>query len=308
LTDKAVTITAVVPATDRPPTLERCLAAIRSARSGPDELLLVDGPRGAGPARARNEGAARAGGDVLVFVDADVVVHDDAFARIRDAFAADPGLHGVFGSYDDAPEAPGAVSGFRNLLHHHVHQQSAGTVRSFWAGLGAVRRQSFLDAGGFDEWRFPEPSIEDVELGVRLARNGARIVLDPRLLGTHLKAWSVTGMVRTDLLRRGVPWIGLLARERSLPAELNLGWRHRAGAALSVAAVAALVARRPGLAVVSLGGLVALNASFYRLLARRRGLGQATAGVGLHVVHHLAGVAAVPIGTVAYLADRDGRR
>jgi hypothetical protein len=39
---------------------------------------------------------------------------------------------------------------------------------------------------------------------------------------------------------------------------------------------------------------VALNADFYRLLLRRRGPVQAAAGVGLHVLHHLSGIAAVP--------------
>ena len=83
-------------------------------------------------------------------MDADVAVHADAFRRIRAAFTADPGLTAVFGSYDDDPPALGAVSGFRNLLHYHVHQSSAGPAGTFWAGLGAVRRDAFAEAGGFD--------------------------------------------------------------------------------------------------------------------------------------------------------------
>ena len=72
------------------------------------------------------------------------------------------------------------MTGFRNLLHHTVHQRSAGDVRSFWAGLGAVRRTAFDDVGGFDADRYPWPSIEDIELGARLAGKG-RIILDPEL-------------------------------------------------------------------------------------------------------------------------------
>ena len=72
---------------------------------------------------------------------------------------------------------------------------------TFWAGLGAIRRRAFLAAGGFDELRFPEPSIEDIELGMRLAADGAWIELDPSLQATHLKQWPLLRMLRTDLFQ-----------------------------------------------------------------------------------------------------------
>jgi hypothetical protein len=297
-------VSAIVPATNRPPTLAHCVDAIRAAHEPPDELIVVEDAPGSGPAAARNEGARRATGDVLVFVDADVVPHEDAFARIRAAFAADQGLDGVFGSYDDAPPAPGVVAGFRNLLHHHVHQQGAGAVPTFWAGLGALRRDAFESAGGFDWARYPRASIEDVELGARLSARGARIVLEPALQGTHLKAWTLAEMVRTDFAARGVPWIDLLLTGGVSTTMLNLGWRHRLSALACVAGATALALRRPGAAATALGALVALNAPFYALLARRRGPLEATLGVGLHAVHHLTAVASVPAGVLAFALRR----
>src|SRR5690349_17222010 len=128
-------------------------------------------------------------------------------------FAGDPALVAVFGAYDDDPRHPGLTSRYRNLLHHHVHSGAAGEAETFWAGLGAIRREAFEAAGGFDAERFPQPSIEDIELGARLRRGGARIVLDPSIRGRHLKAWTPWSMVRTDLTRRGIPWTRLLLRE-----------------------------------------------------------------------------------------------
>ena len=285
-------LTAIVPATNDPPTLERCVAAIRAAEEPPEELIVVDSADGAGPAAARNEGAARADGDILVFVDADIVAHPDAFLLIRGAFEADPGLTALFGSYDDEPEAPGVVSGFRNLLHHHVHQSGAGPASTFWAGLGAVRRDAFVAAGGFDADRYLVPSVEDIELGLRLAGRGARIRLDPSIQGMHLKAWSLSEMVHTDFARRGVPWAELLLERGTLPAALNLGWRHRLSAFAAVSGVAALILGRSRVVAGSAVALVGLNASFYALLLRRRGRVAAAAGVGLHAVHHLTGTAA----------------
>jgi GT2 family glycosyltransferase len=290
-------VSVIVPATDGPATLGRCLRAIGASSCPPDELIVVEQPRGLGPAAARNLGAERATGEILVFVDADVVVHADALERIRRAFESDPALVAVFGSYDDRPEAPGAVSAFRNLLHHWVHQEGAGPATTFWAGLGGVLRDPFRAAGGFDAERYREPSIEDVELGLRLAAAGP-IELDPELQGTHLKAWTLRSMVETDFSRRGVPWVELLVERRHGARTLNFGARHRASALASVVLVAGLVGRRPMLSGAALGALLALNRSFYGLLLRRVGAGTAAAGVGLHVVHHLTGVAALATGLI----------
>jgi GT2 family glycosyltransferase len=300
-------LTAIVPATNRPATLTRCTEAIRSARDPAEEILIVETPPAAGPAQARNSGARRASGEVLVFVDADMVVRADAFTRIRAAFEDDPDLVALFGSYDDSPEAADAVSRFRNLLHHYVHQSSPGPAATFWAGLGAIRRDSFMAAGGFDE-RFRVPSVEDIDLGMRLAASGERIVLDPLLQGTHLKAWSLAEMIRTDFARRGVPWIRLLLRDRGRAAggELNLGWPHRLSALACLVGIGALLLRRPRTAIAMAIALVAINSPFYRLLGRY-GLRTAVTGVGLHAIHHLTAAAAVPAGVLAHLLD-DQRR
>jgi GT2 family glycosyltransferase len=305
------TLAVVVPATNQPPGLDSCLAAIAAAADQPEELIVVRDPAELGPAAARNVGAREASADVLVFLDADVEIHADAFARIRAAFAADPELTAVFGSYDDNPSAPGPVSGFRNLLHHWVHTTSEGPATTFWAGLGAVRRAAFLSVGGFDEDRFTRPSIEDVELGLRLTAQGARIRLDPGLRGTHTKRWTVWDMVRTDFTHRGVPWVRLMLRSRSAGTALNLGWRHRLSAAACVVGVVGVTRRKPAAAAGALAALVALNRPFYGLLVRRRGPLEAGAGVALHVLHHLTSAAAVPAGIVAHWlgpkdAEEDG--
>jgi hypothetical protein len=306
-----IRLTAIVPATDRPPTLESCIAAIRAADDPPEELIVIEEPQSASPAAARNSGAEVATGDVLVFVDSDVIVHADAFRRIRERFEADAELTALFGSYDDAPFGDGIVSTFRNLLHHHVHHQAPGPATTFWAGIGAIARPAFLEIGGFDE-RFQSASIEDIELGMRLAVTKRRIELDPSIQGTHLKQWTLGEMLHGDLLRRGAPWVALLLARRSGSTTLNLGWRHRLSAASSVVGVSAVAARRVDVAAAALLALVGLNSGFYRLLVRRQGPMHAPVGVGLHVLHHLTGAVSVPLGVLYHLrngrSNHDGER
>lgn len=315
-------LSAVVPATDGAATLDRCLAAIAAAAEPPEELVVVRGPdmapaHGAGivsvrspafggPAAARNAGAAMASGDIVVFVDADVAVRPDVFARMRERFAADASLDAVFGSYCDHPGAPGLVSGFRNLLHHHVHQRGAGPAETFWTGLGAIRREVLLAAGGLDDGlRY----LEDLELGRRLRDHGATIVLDPAIQGTHLKGYDLAAMVRTDLVERAVPWVRLALEGRASRSALNAGGRHRASAAAALAAAGGIALRRPRAAGGGAAALIGLNAGFYRLLARRLGWRGALLGPPLHVLHHLTALCGVPAGVVQHVlgAPRERR-
>lgn len=292
---RPVALSVVVPATNRPPTLDRCLIALRGAAGPDDEIVVVDGPAELGAVEARNVGAAQAGHDVLVFVDADVEVHADALERTRAAFA-DPEIAAVFGSYDDAPSVATTVSTFRNLLHHHVHQSNPGPTATFWTGLGAVRRDAFDAVGGFDAARYRDPSIEDIDLGRRLAEHGERIHLDPAIQGKHLKAWTLRSLVWTDFAARGVPWVALMWRSRTVPSFLNLGLHHRVSALASVGSAVGLVVGSLTAVAACLALLVVLNHSFYALLVRRQGVQRAVVGVGLHALHHLVAAAAVPFG------------
>jgi glyoxylase-like metal-dependent hydrolase (beta-lactamase superfamily II) len=201
-----------------------------------------------------------------------------------------------------AVHTPGTVSVFRNLLHHHVHQSSAGPATTFWTGLGAVRRDAFLAVEGFDP---DQRWLEDVDLGIRLSARGARIVLDPAVQGTHLKHWSLWEMVRTDFA--AIPWVDLMLRHRGTSTELNLAWRHRASAAVSVVAAASILRRKPRIAVSALAALVALNAPFYRLLLQRRGPIEAAVGVPLHAVHHVTGALALMLQTDPSLTPSKAR-
>ena len=228
-------LSVVIPATDDPSTLPACRAALAASIDPADEIIVVDRPASLSASDARNAGALRAAGDVLVFVDADVEVHPDALGRIRAAFAHDPQLTALHGSYDDVTERAGTVSVFRNLLHHHVHQTGAGPAETFWSGLGAVRRTDFLEVGGFDGTRYPHPSIEDIELGHRLTVAGGRLRLDPTIQGTHLKRWTLRSMLWTDFARRGAPWVALQLRTRRIASTLNCSWRHRVSALVCAA-------------------------------------------------------------------------
>ena len=270
-------------------------------------IELADGPRG--PAFARNRGVDASRAPIVAFVDADVMVHSDALSRLLSAFDQ-PGVAAAFGSYDDSPAHEGMISEYRNLLHHRVHQKSSGPVESFWAGCGAVRKQEFTAVGGFDESRYDRPAIEDVELGYRLRDRNFTIVLDPEILCTHRKRWTLRSMITSDFARRGVPWTRLLIERRMLfnPRGLSLGASERASVISAflfvLLALSAAAAWSTTIAATALGAFVAfvfVNSDLFAWLSRVRGPWFAARATLLHLVYSILAIAALGWGSLTSL-------
>lgn len=324
-----------MPVLDGGSAFERCLASIGSSTLDDLELIVVDdgstddsaerasrhgaivlatgGPHG--PGAARNRGAERASGDWLVFLDADCELHPDTLAAAAGEIRRDPDLGAVFGSYDDSPAAPGLVARYKNLVHHYVHQTADPDAKTFWAGCGAVRREAFEAVGGFDAELFPRPSIEDIELGYRLRDAGYRIRVCRGMRVKHLKAWTLGGLVRTDVLDRGVPWSRLMLERGRIDPTLNVRWPERLaslGAWLAVgAAVATFWFWTPAAALVAVAlalAVVALDAPLYAFLARRGGVALAAGSVPLRFLHHLYSAVAFVLGVGAHFGTRRERR
>lgn len=306
-------ISIIIPVYNNTRDLPECLSAVKtSAKNLDTEIIVVDDAstdetpsvaasmgvhvlrlgRNSGPGAARNFGAQHATGEILFFVDADVVLAPGSLDRAIRILDTRPEFAAAFGSYDDRPRARGLVSQYRNLLHHFVHQQGNPEASTFWAGCGAIRREIFLGVGGFDAERFRRPSIEDIELGVRLRKAGHRILLDREIQGTHLKRWTLASVIRTDITCRAVPWTRLILESREAPDDLNLKLGQRVSAALVVlaAALVPLALWRVDLLVLPLAALLTvafLNRALFAFLRRQRGLGFALACVPLHLLYFL---------------------
>lgn len=306
----AVKLSVIIPTYNGGKDLGLCLQSLAASTCPPDEIIVVDdtstdgsaslaaeygavvlhlpdGPRG--PARARNHGVAASGGDVLVFLDADVASHPETLGQIKAYLTDKPEVDALFGSYDTEPAAPGLVSRYKNLLHHYIHQHGRGEASTFWAGCGAVRREVFNAVGGFDE-SYLSAAVEDIELGARLRRRGYCIRLCPDIQVKHLKRWTFASLLTADIFRRAVPWSKLILRQGHWPRDLNVDARSRLSA---VSAWAALFFLGLGFASPSawwgllpaLTVLGVLNAGLYRFFWCQGGPGFTMGAAALHALY-----------------------
>lgn len=305
-------VTVIVPVYNGGWCLEQCLAGIRRSSYRDYELIVVDNgstdhsvaiaqahgalvahcPGPSGPGAARNTGVKQATGQILMFVDADVVVHEDVLARVVARFTEDHRLAAVFGSYDDRPAAGNFLSQYKNLLHHYVHQQGSRQATTFWGGCGAIRKDIFLKVGGFDQEKYPKPSIEDIELGDRMHRQGYRIYLDKDIQATHLKEWRLLSLLRAEIFYRAIPWSRLILERQGLVNDLNLKMSQRASAAVA-GLFLAMLPFTPVFPVLTFGCLALLslflflNRDLFAFFLRRRGLVFSAMTVPVHGLYFI---------------------
>jgi glycosyltransferase involved in cell wall biosynthesis len=291
-----IDVSVIVPVYNGGTFLPRCLGAISASDFPGYEVIVVDdgstdqsveisksfktnvlssGRVQSGPAAARNVGSKHARGKILLFVDADVVIEPETISKVFARFD-DPSVSAVFGSYDSEPAEQNFLSQYKNLQHRFVHQTSNPEASTFWAGLGAIRTGVFEAIGGFDVEQFAVPSIEDIELGVRLRQTGHRIILDRDIQAKHLKKWTPIQLLRTEIFCRAMPWSKLILTRQGVVNDMNLKVSDRISAALTLLSIGILplLFWWPFLVIVPLACLVTvflLNYDFFRFFARLKG-------------------------------------
>jgi glycosyltransferase involved in cell wall biosynthesis len=290
---KPLFISTIVPVYNGSKYLGRCLDALLASSYSDYEVIVVDDastddsmeiarrkgvtvlplPKRVGQSAARNSAAEIARGEILLFVDADVVVRPDTISKVAADFATSPEIAALFGSYDDEPAEKNFLSQYKNLQHHFVHQEGNPEASTFWTGCGAVRRVVFNTLGGLDRnWR----CAEDIEFGYRMRWAGHRILLDKDLQVKHLKRWTLRSWLRADIFCRAVPWSKLIIENQAMVNDLNLRKSDRISAGLLGLSLALLffsIFKPPLLVIIPflLTSIIVINRKFYLFFLKRRG-------------------------------------
>lgn len=280
----------IVPTHRRRDTVCAALAAIgRIAYSGSCEVLVVvDGPddgtvaalatvpcawplrvieqphRGAGA--ARNRGAAAAKGDMLLFLDDDMICEPDILDHHAASLAG--GADAVLGSVPLDPETPpgflgDGIASWAEQARQETLGESPQTPFQVFSGHLAIRRAVFEKVGGFDETltRPGRFANEDADLGVRLLAS-YRVTYNPRAVSRHRYVVSPAENMQ-KALRAGAADTAFAAKHPSLAADLFALNRAQSRAARWLYRPLALV---PGLAPL----LAALAVFLAEALAQTR--------------------------------------
>jgi GT2 family glycosyltransferase len=190
--------------------------------AAPVPFTLIEKPQG-GLASARNAGAERATGDVLLFLDDDVVPGPDTLREHLASHGESARPVAVVGSLPYPPHV--RLDCFLWYLERSGHYDLYRNPRKYPEGRpplpplngnSSIRRSVFVAAGRYDE-SFRQYGSEDLELGHRLAEAGVRFVYNPRAVGYHDHVKDFPRFC-LDMERAGESLIGIYRKHPAIRA------------------------------------------------------------------------------------------
>jgi len=199
-------ISVIIPVLNEAEGINGLITHLRGQEAGGSvEIVVVDGdPAGStlqalsgagvvtvksGPGRAlqMNRGAARAAGDILLFLHADTILPQNAFTHIQEAFQD---AEYVAGCFDLGIRSARWI--FR-ITERYVALRTRMTRIPFGDQAVFVRRDYFDRIGGYREI----PIMEDVELMRRIRGRGDVICIIPQNVSTSARRWEREGVLFT---------------------------------------------------------------------------------------------------------------
>jgi len=230
-------LTIVIPTRNRPDLLLRTLSALDTRGECPDstEIIVVDDgsneltqreesriikqltipatlimqpPKG--PAAARNRGIRAANNSIVLFLGDDILPgpnlarihlehhtkHPEQSIAVLGRVTWDPGIKVT-------PLMAWLEDGGPQFRFNDIRDPMDVPGSFFWTANVSAKRDFLLSVGGFNE-RFPDAAFEDVDLGVRLEREGLTLHYRSDALGYHYHPMDLKGSLgRMSRLARG---------------------------------------------------------------------------------------------------------
>lgn len=261
----AMLITAVIPTRNRPDDLGKAVASVRAQLRPPDEFIIVDqspgdesrilvealmsgeerirlvyvhDPRIAGLVEAKRFAADRAAGDIVCFLEDDVILEPDYIRQIEQGFADRPDMMGCCGIVTNPPPQPVGYEFLFHLFHRGIFKDARVGLYGRFDGLGHDMIASDVLSGGLSAWRrevFPAVPfdvangffmLEDMEFSTRAARHfGPRLYINPNARLEHHWSPANREVLAPRQRRKLTEFIAYYKKRRDLPgATMALLW------------------------------------------------------------------------------------
>lgn len=225
----------IIPNYNSESTISSCLNSIFSQNQKKLEVIVVDdnstdksleiirkfrtkiirNKENSGPAYSRNVGAKEAKGDILIFMDSDVIMPKNFFESIDKNIKRASAI--VFMPQIPSNKSLATIHYLTRINYNYLNMDKF--IDTVYGSLFVIKKKIFRKIGMFDEF-YKTPSLEDTDLGNRLYNRGYKILLlkSPRFI--HIKTINFLHLIRIDFIR-SYQRIKYLLRKRKLRSILK---------------------------------------------------------------------------------------
>lgn len=208
-------ITVYIPCRNGEKTLSEVLTSIKSQTRPPDQCLFIDDhctdqspaiarengfevfpvPDPGGLAAGRNVALSHASGDILLGIDADVVIEPNYVQEMEKKFLAHPNLAALCGRLDERFKETPADLWRAVHMHQHFGPDERLNPQVLFGANSACRVAALKQINGWNE-RFRTNS-EDLDLTVRLIKSGFSCLYFPTCQAWHLRRDTPLSVLRS---------------------------------------------------------------------------------------------------------------
>lgn len=162
---------------------------------GYDNLIIINNKVNVGPSGARNLGKSLATGEILLFLDADVVLNDkNHLEKILNAFNFNPDIDALTGTYAPGSFYPNFLSYYKNLYMEYFTEEQDDRVNYLLGGICAIRSSVEFN------WNENLRIAEDTYLGQRLTDQGLKIAFLRDLRVEHRKNYNLYSFTKHSFI------------------------------------------------------------------------------------------------------------
>jgi len=319
-------VSAIIPVKNGSKTLTQCIRSVKRSYYRNFEIIVIDdhssdnsadiarglqctviaATDGTGANNARNIGARTARGDILMFVDADILVRRDTMLEIVETLE-EPYIDAVVGIYTARHRHESFVSQYKNLWVRYSYLKSSPAIDWLFGSISGIKRNAFEKLGGFDVELLARHGHDDIELGKRFARARLNITLNMDIEVEHLKNYNLGSFIKNEF-HRSFGFASLAVRFRETTKSFRMGFvnvypEFVLSTLFSVFVLAAIVAWVIGYlpnwyAFAAAGVYLLLNIRFLNYLEQVRGLFAMMFMIPYLFLDHLVCLAGSIVGTL----------
>ncbi|MFA5358079.1 MAG: glycosyltransferase [archaeon] len=212
----------IIPAHNAEKTISGCLNSVLNQNSSKKfEIIVVDDgstdgtareikkiksgkikyffQKNSGPAKARNFGAKKAFGRIIIFIDSDCMAEKNWLEEMMAPFKKKD-IAGVQGAYKTKQKE--FMAKFSQIEIEERYERMKRAKEIDWIGSysAAYDKKIFFEVGGFNE-SFPIASGEDPELSYRLQESGHKIFFNTEAIVYHSHQKTLADYLKTKFFR-----------------------------------------------------------------------------------------------------------